>query len=57
MNRKDFELVARAVKSMRFLEPLQRANVAHAIASDIERAENCSGFDPVKFLSQCGVKT
>jgi len=42
---------------MRFLEPLQRANVAHAIASDIERAENCSGFDPVKFLSQCGVKT
>lgn len=56
MNRKDFELVARAIKSMKFLDVIQRQTVAFALADDLSKGRDCSGFDRVKFFQQCGIK-
>lgn len=56
MNRKDFELVARSVKSMKFLDVIQRQTVAYALADDLSKGRDCSGFDRTKFFQQCGVK-
>lgn len=58
MNRKDFELVARAVKRLAGDRNggQSKETVAEALASAFSANTGCAGFDRTKFLSQCGVK-
>lgn len=57
MVRKDFELVARAIKRLAGDRNGGRSkeNVAEIFAAAFEKAEGCHGFDRAKFLQQCGI--
>lgn len=57
MNRRDFEIVIRAINSVAgdLLED-RRRRLVHAFAREIEAADGCSGFNREKFLERCGVK-
>lgn len=60
MNRKDFEIIGRAVKSAwpgayPDYGNAARNHIAAHMATAIEAADGCSGFDREKFLKACGV--
>jgi hypothetical protein len=55
MNRKDFDLVARIIKTSDN-QPDRRRNMALDFAMGFDKAEGCSGFDRERFLKACGVK-
>lgn len=62
MNRKDFDLLARAVKYLPLHCVLDgqlhhyRGSVAATLAAAIEEADGCAGFNRDLFLQRCGVK-
>lgn len=56
MNRKDFDIIARAVKNMQGdITMFACRRAAIHLCREIKAAEGCSGFDHVKFLKACGV--
>lgn len=56
MNRRDYEIVTRAVKSMNGdITQFAVRRVAFHLANAFEKADGCAGFDRAKFLKACGV--
>lgn len=55
MNRKDFDLIARAIRREYAAEERERTRAALAFAAALKNADACHGFDRTQFLRACAV--
>jgi hypothetical protein len=55
MTKKDYELIAGAIRTMYFVGDLKQRHVAERMADHLEKAY--PKFDRQKFLTACGIET